>query len=215
MKKRAAVMVTGILIVLLALSGCAQKQPAAVEGPPTGGVSTLDFDALGENLTLNGVKVSLPATLEELGGNYYFLGTKVKAHFDDESVNTRAIIIYSDDYETTLEEDGAAMNKVTVIVNDPDGASEEDIYTDSPITGLFAYSGGEVDFAIDTIGFESTKEDVLAAFGDPTTYGKNEEGQMEWYTYVAPGTGQITVAFQDDKIQKLEFLNYKNDGQVK
>ena len=156
--------------------------------------------------------VKLPTTLDGLGGNYYFMGTKTKAHFDDPAYNTRAVIIYSDDYQTKVDDDGGVLNKVTVIMNDPDGADEDIIYTDSPITGLFAYSGGEVDFSIGSIGFDATREEVISAFGNPTTIGENKAINMEWYTYVAPGTGQITVAFEGDKIQKLEFVNYKNDG---
>lgn len=178
-----------VSLFLSACGGCASKPS-----------NDFDFDNAMKNINLDGHKISLPLTLEDLGEGYSFIkGTD------------------SEDKIFVVRWDEGDEGKVLTVIKKGDdtvcyailpGDKDDDYNEKSEIIGLVAIPNyGDIqlyDFSL----FDRSKEEILDFFGDGLQLSGYDES-TSIYEYINSEDSKILLVFHDGMLTSVEIHNKK------
>jgi len=191
MKKNLSLFLAILLSLLLFISACGEAAPPPQNGEPSD--SSFDWDDAMQNIWLDGKKISLPFTLEELGEEYRF---NERAHSDEEEQIVR----------TSIEKAGERIINATLI-----GCTVNNYNEKSIIIGLSMFESKTfpVDFGVYNLrlGQEISEEGIFDLFKDESSIMSLESG----YEYMKSNGQYVSFQVLNGKITFLTIRNNKEE----
>ena len=176
---------TNVAAVTETPSTTEETDTSAIPKPPEG---TFDFEYLSQNIIIDGKKVSLPFTLDDLGEEYTFNEIGISEGIIEHRCGVQVIFPDGKYIQTFVKEDKKA-----------------DVTRKSEIMSITVYSSNENNISIDGIKDNSNISDIKKKFGEPT---KIDYGNSINHWYYESENGRLHFSIENEKIQGMTIYMY-------